>query len=131
MFLNFKNFLKKNIEQTRYIISGCFFTIFAPVLFLFISNYLPSKLSFIISDSIIQVLRFNSLTIWVFKSRINKSSLKAYLKASIPLSLINLILVSTLSPIINRINVAILIGMFSASAGFLWSKFCYRKIKKK
>ena len=129
-FPKFKNFFKNYIQLSRYILSGCFFTIFAPSLFLILSSYMPTRFSFIISDFLIQVLRFNILTIWVFESRINRNSLKAYLKATIPTSFINFFLVSILSPFISRFYLAIIIGIFSASAGYLWSKFCYLKIQK-
>ena len=129
MIFKLKNLLNKN-HHFRYLVSGTCFTFLAPSIFLCISTYLPPKISFLISDSLIQLIRFNVITIWVFNSNLSRKSLKAYINATVPISLINFLIVSLLSNNSNRFFIAVIIGLFSASFGFLWNKFCYRKIYK-
>ena len=118
--------LLKNNQQLRYLFSGCFFTILGPSLFLLISSSFSLKLSIIFSEFFLHTLRFFVITIWIFKSKINKKSLRSYLKSSIPLFAINYILVSFLSMFLNKIFVAIIIGLFSATLGFLWTRYSYK-----
>ncbi len=118
--------LIKNNAQFRYLFSGCFFTILGPSLFLLISFSLSVHLSIIISEFCLHSLRFFVITRWIFKYKINKKSLRSYLKASIPLSALNFILVSFLSMFIEKVFVAIIIGLFSATIGFLWTRYSYK-----
>ena len=124
-----KRFLRKNITQLRYIISGCFFTLIAPSLFLLLTKTFHPQLSIIISECIIHIFRFNVITRWVFQTSVNKKTLKAYIKATIPIFIFNFILVSLLAPVIGELYTAIILGLFSATVGFLWNKICYGKQK--
>lgn len=125
-----KNIIRKNLIQIRYIISGGFFTLVAPSLFLLLTKFIHPQLSIVISECFIHIFRFNVITKWVFQSKVNKQSLKAYIKATIPLFICNFLLVSFLASVIGKFNTAIIIGIFSATAGFLWNKICYKKTKK-
>ena len=124
-----KRFLRKNITQLRYIISGCFFTLIAPSLFLLLTKTFHPQLSIIISECIIHIFRFNVITRWVFQTSVNKKTLKAYIKATIPIFTFNFLLVSLLAPVIGELYTALILGLFSATAGFLWNKICYGKQK--
>ena len=124
-----KRFLRKNITQLRYIISGCFFTLIAPSLFLLLTKTFHPQLSIIISECIIHIFRFNVITRWVFQTSVNKKTLKAYIKATIPIFIFNFLLVSLLAPVIGELYTAIILGLFSATVGFLWNKICYGKQK--
>lgn len=124
-----KRFLRKNITQLRYIISGCFFTLIAPSLFLLLTKTFHPQLSIIISECFIHIFRFNVITRWVFQTSVNKKTLKAYIKATIPIFIFNFLLVSLLAPVIGELYTAIILGLFSATVGFLWNKICYGKQK--
>ena len=129
--LTFKlKYFLQNSQHFRYLVSGTFFTLLAPLIFLVISTYFPLKISFLISDSLIHLFRFNVITLWVFNSNLSVKSLKAYIKATVPISLINFLFVVLLTGFFNRFLIALIIGVFSALFGFLWNKFCYRKINK-
>lgn len=129
LIFKLKYFSNKN-HHFRYVVSGTCFTFLSPSIFLCISTYLPPEISFLISDFLIQLVRFNVITIWVFNSNLSRKSLKAYIKSTVPISLLNFLFVSLLSNNLNRFFIAVIIGLFSASFGFLWNKFCYRKIYK-
>ena len=130
MKFKLKNLIYKNSAQIRYISSGIFFTLVGPTFFIFLASYIPPKIAILITDLLIHSLRFNVLTRWVFRSKVNKSSVFAYLKATIPLSFCNFVLVSLLVPILGNIIVAILVGFFSATIGFIWNKICYKNTLK-
>lgn len=131
MLVFIKSFFKKNILQIRYIISGIFFTLVAPSLFILVTKLLPPQLAIVCSEIFIHFFRFNVVTKWVFQSKVNKQSLKAYIKATIPLFICNFLLVTFLASLIGTVNTAIIIGLFSATAGFLWNKICYAKTTKR
>ena len=127
--MKLKKFIKNNKSQLRYIISGCFFTLIAPSLFLLLTKTFHPQLSIIISECFIHIFRFNVITRWVFKTSVNKKTLKAYIKATIPIFIFNFLLVSLLAPVIGELYTAIILGLFSATVGFLWNKICYGKKK--
>lgn len=124
-----KKVIRKNATQIRYIISGIFFTLVAPSLFLLLTTIFNPKLSIVISELFIHIFRFNVITKWVFQKKVNKSSLKAYIQATIPLFLFNFTLVSLLASNIGKLELALILGLFSATAGFVWNKICYGKQK--
>ena len=126
MKLKLKNLIYKNKAQIRYIFSGIFFTIVGPSLFLLLAKYISPRIAILIADILIHTLRFNIITRWVFRSRINKKSIYSYLKATVPISIANFIMVSLLVPLFGNLIVATLVAIFSATVGFIWNKFCYR-----
>lgn len=130
MRLNLREIYLKNISQIRYIASGIFFTITGPSLFILLSSFISPKIAIIFSEIFLHFIRFQIITKWVFQSRINKASMIAYTKATIPLFICNFILVNLLVSILGTIRVAILIATFSATIGFIWNKICYRKTSK-
>ena len=127
MKLKLQNLINNNSTQIRYICSGIFFTLLGPSLFIFLASYIYPKIAIIISEVIVNFIRFNVITIWVFRSRINKNSIYAYLKATVPLFFCNFIIVSLLVTLLGNLIVAILIAIFSGTVGFIWNKFCYEK----
>tara|TARA_B100001248_G_C27085066_1_gene320094 strand:+ start:75 stop:470 length:396 start_codon:yes stop_codon:yes gene_type:complete len=128
--LKIKNLIYKNKTQIRYIFSGISFTIAGPGLFVLLALYIPPMIAIIIADTLIHTLRFSIITRWVFRSRINKNSIYAYLKATIPISISNFILVSLLVPLFGSFIVALLVVIFSSTIGFIWNKFCYQKTNR-
>ena len=130
MKFKLQNLIHKNRIQIRYIFSGIFFTLVGPSFFILLTLYIPPKISILIADLLINILRFNVITKWVFNSKINKKSIYAYLKATLPLSSCNFIIVSLLMPLLGKFIVAILIAIFSATVGFAWNQLCYKKTKK-
>ena len=119
--------IKNNKVQIRYIISGSFFTLVGPSSFILISSFMPAQLGIIVSEVLINCFRFQVITRWVFKSRVNQKTVLAYIKATLPLFICNFVLVSLLVPLFGKIIVAIIIGLFSATIGFIWNKICYGK----
>ena len=130
MKIKLKNLIFKNLTQIRYIISGIFFTIIGPSFFIFLASYISPKIAITISEVLINLIRYNVITRWVFRSRINRKSIYAYLKATIPLFIRNFTLVSLLVPLFGTVFVALIVATFSATIGFIWNKICYRKTNK-
>ena len=126
MKFKLRNLLHNNATQIRYIFSGIFFTLLGPSFFILLASYIQPKIAITISEILVNLLRFNIITRWVFHSRINKNSIYAYLKATIPLSFCNFTLVSFLVPVFGNVIVALLVTIFSATVGFAWNKICYR-----
>ena len=124
-----KRIIKNNLDQIRYIISGSFFTLVGPSSFILISSFIPAQVAILFSELLINFIRFQVITRWVFKTRVNSKSVRAYIKATMPLFICNFILVSILVPLFGKIMVALIIGIFSATIGFIWNKICYAKNK--
>ena len=127
MKLKLKNLIYQNKTQIRYVFSGIFFTVVGPAFFILLATYISPRIAILITDILIHTLRFNIITRWVFRSRINKNSIYAYLKGTIPISISNFILVSLLVSILGNFIVAILVAIFSATIGFIWNNICYQK----
>ena len=108
MKLKLKNLIYKNKTHIRYVFSGIFFTILGPAFFILLATYISPRIAILIADILIHTLRFNIITRWVFRSRINKNSINVYLKATIPISIFNFILVILLVPLFGNLLVAIL-----------------------
>ena len=129
MKFKLKKLINKNIVRIRYILSGFFFTVLGPSFFILLATYISPKIAIVIADVCIHILRFNVITRWVFRLRINKKSIYSYFKATIPISISNFILVSLLVPLLGNFVVALLIAAFSATIGFAWNKISYERKK--
>ncbi len=127
MKFKLKNLITRNIVRIRYILSGFFFTVLGPSFFILLANYISPKIAILITEVCIHILRFNLITRWVFRLRINKKSIYSYFKATIPISISNFILVSLLVPLFGNFVVALIIATFSVTIGFAWNKISYQK----
>ncbi len=117
-------------SQIRYLISGSIFTIIGPSLFILSSSVINPRYAILFSEIITHFLRFNIITLWVFQTKINNRSFKAYIRATIPLLIINLFIVNIFIGFLGTLRTAIITGFFSATIGYLWNKYCYRKTTK-
>ena len=125
-----KNLINKNAIQIKYILSGIIFTIIGPSFFILIAKYISPKIAILISELIMHIIRFNIITKWVFQVRVNKNSIFAYFKATIPLVFCNFTLVSFLVPLFGNVVIGIFVAFFSATVGFIWNKICYKLNQK-
>ena len=128
--MKLKKFIKNNKSQLRYIISGSFFTLTGPSFFIFLASFIKPSIAILISEIFIHSIRYYVITRWVFLSKLNKSSAKAYIKATLPLFLFNFIVVLLVVPLLGTIPVAIFLGIFSATIGFAWNRICYFKLPR-
>ena len=117
-------------SQIRYLISGSIFTVIGPSLFILTSSIVNPRYAILFSEIITHFLRFNMITLWVFQKKINNSSLRAYIKATIPLFIINFFIVNIFISFLGTILTALITAFFSATIGYLWNKYCYLKISK-
>ncbi len=130
MNLKLKIFALYKSSQIRYLISGSIFTVIGPSLFILISSILNPRYAILFSEIITHFLRFNIMTLWVFQTKINNSSLKAYIKATIPLFIVNFFIVNIFISFLGTISTALISGVFSATIGYLWNKYCYSRTTK-
>ncbi len=117
-------------SQIRYLISGSIFTVIGPSLFILTSSIVNPRYAILFSEIITHFLRFHMITLWVFQTKINNSSFRAYIKATIPLLILNFIIVNIFISFLGTIRTALITAFFSATIGYLWNKYCYLKTSK-
>lgn len=113
----------------KYIISGGFFTIFGPIIFIYIANYLEYTVSMFISQTFVHLIRFNIYKYLVFKPK--SSSLFSYIFSILPLFILNIIIANRLAFKFKPYEIGIIVAFISATLGYLWTSFCYRNISSK
>ena len=109
----------------KFLLAGIFFTLAGPSLFVVLASQLAPGLASFFSEIIIHCLRYFSHSRFIFSE--NKSrGIRTYLSAAVPLSLLNICLAMSLTGLIGKINMAIVLGVLGSTGGYLWSKICYR-----
>ena len=109
----------------KFLLAGVFFTLAGPSLFVILASQLAPGLASFFSEILIHCLRYFSHSRFIFSD--NKvRGIRTYLSAAVPLSLLNIFLAITLTGLIGKINMAILLGLLGSTGGYLWSNVCYQ-----
>ena len=117
-------------SQIRYLISGSIFTIIGPSFFILISSIINPRYAILISEIITHFLRFNIITLWVFQTKINNSSLKSLYQSYNSPFYNKFFYCKYIYKLLGTILTALITAFFSATIGYLWNKYCYRKTSK-
>ena len=119
-----KRFSLISRQYVRFLLTGAAFTLAGPGLFYVMAlNMAPMLASFLteISMHSVRCIIYNR---FVFSSA--GTGIRTYLTAAVPLSLFNLALVFFFQKNLPLWQLALLIGLQSATLGYLWSRWCYR-----
>jgi putative flippase GtrA len=109
----------------KFLLAGLFFTLAGPSLFVVLASQLPPGLASFFSEILIHCLRYFSHSRFIFSE--NKvRGVRTYLSAAVPLSLLNILLAMSLTGLIGKIKMAILLGIIGSTGGYFWSKACYQ-----
>ncbi|MEY4353978.1 MAG: hypothetical protein RLZZ609_2219 [Cyanobacteriota bacterium] len=119
-----RSFSALSPQYLRFLLTGVVFTISGPSLFYFVALSLPPLLASFIVEVVMHSIRCLVYNRFVFSS--GGSGVRTYLTAAVPISLFNLGLVFFLQKTLQLWQLALLIGLLSATLGYMWSKLCYR-----
>jgi hypothetical protein len=111
-------------QYFRFLLTGAVFTLSGPSLFYLLAKSLPPVLASAIVEVSMHSIRCLVYNRFVFSS--GGTGVRTYLTAAVPLSLFNLALVFFAQKYLPLWQLALLIGLQSATLGYLWSKLCYR-----
>ena len=114
-----------NSQYLKYIFSGFLFTVLGPLVFLIATQFFSNLLAILISEILNHTLRYFSYKYFIF-SRFNTTP-RTYIISIFPNFLFNTCLVVFLSDFLEPKFIAILMAIFSASFGYLWSVFTLKK----
>jgi hypothetical protein len=109
----------------RFLLTGVFFTIFGPFLFLLISVSLAPVLTSVLVECLVHCFRYFVYSRYVFVGH-RSDGVRTYISAALPVALLNIGFVAAFVGTVGRLNMAIVLGLFGASAGYFWTKICYR-----
>jgi putative flippase GtrA len=109
----------------KFLLAGVFFTLAGPSLFVVLASKLAPGLASFFSEILIHCLRYFSHSRFIFRE-IKVRGIRTYLSAAVPLSLLNILLAMSLTGLIGKINMAIILGIIGSTGGYFWSKVCYQ-----
>ena len=109
----------------RFLFAGVFFTILGPFLFLLISVSLAPVFASLLVECLVHCFRYFIYSRYVFFSD-RSDGVRTYISAALPVALLNIGLVAAFVGTVGRLNMAIVLGLVGASAGYFWTKICYR-----
>ena len=113
----------KNYTLIKYAITGTIFTIFSPLIFIFLSNYLSRVLVILILEPLAFSLKFLVYKLWVFKR--GRVVINNYLLHIFPLYL-NALLIAKITENIKSVEfVALLIILINGLIGYIWGNYIY------
>ena len=108
----------------KYSLIGALYTLFTPLVFILLSNYVSRINSIIILYFLGYSLKYYLYKNWVFKN--GKVNLKRFLIHLIPVFMISLIFTHFTS-FINKVEyVAIALVFISGLSGYVWGKIVYK-----
>lgn len=111
-------------QYLRFLLVGAAFTLAGPALFYVIALQILPVFASLLAEVTMHSMRCLVYNRFVFAS--SGSGVRTYLTAAVPLSVINLCLVSLLQNHVPLWLIACVIGLQGATIGYFWSRICYR-----
>ena len=118
--------IKLSRQYIKYLAAGSFFTIAGPFLFILLSLYIDIRIASIVNELFIHLIRYLSYKYFVFTNV--KATPIAYIGSIAPMVILNIFLVFKLKDTFTVNQIAIITVLFSISLGYIWTKYCFKKI---
>tara|TARA_Y100001968_G_scaffold164516_1_gene150576 strand:- start:9 stop:374 length:366 start_codon:yes stop_codon:yes gene_type:complete len=119
------NFLKK--QYFRYLLSGVFFTLSGPLLFIFISTIISMEKAMIINEMIIHILRYKFFKYYVFTNL--STNIFSYIISILPITTFNVTIAFLFKDGWSSYQIATLSIIYSTTIGYILTKYIFN-IKK-
>ena len=113
----------RNKKLIKYIITGVFFTISSPLIFIYLSKYLSRTGSIIFILPIAYFVKFLIYKFWVFAE--DSVNIKKFIIHIIPQYLISILIAKTTVNIPRVDYVALILILVNSFIGYFWGNYLY------
>ena len=114
----FKKYLSQFRSFFKYGFVGVVFTLIGPVLFLFLSSYLPRVVAIIISEPLLYSSKYLLYKHWVYVDR--KVGVFLYLCQVMPLYLLSIFLIRSTQHSLSSLQAIFLVVVINGFLGYWW-----------